>query len=315
MFRLFITFCITLLATTTINTTPATPPIEITKKKYELCIASMFQNEASRLKEWIEYHHIAGIEHFYLYNNESNDNWQEVVSPYVQRGLVEIIDWPTLSSSDWGLPQRCAYRDALKKTETISEWLALIDLDEFILPLQGTTISECLKIFFPDATAIYVNWLHFGTGGITLAPEDSMLLKLTACSNRTHPCNGGGKSIVKPAKVNIDNVWTVHYCPLRDGFHYYNVNYNRLNFNNKGILQLNYNHDNRYIQINHYRMGDESYFYNIRLPRQIKGKLSETLLWEHYHAFNQEKDDTIIKFIQTKHPEKYKEFWKKFSGN
>ena len=39
------------------------------KKKYYCSICAIFRDEGTYLKEWIEYHRIIGIDHFYLYNN------------------------------------------------------------------------------------------------------------------------------------------------------------------------------------------------------------------------------------------------------
>lgn len=53
---------------------------------YSLSVCSIFKNEAPYLREWIEYHLIVGIEHFYLYNNNSEDNFEEVLRPYIEKG-------------------------------------------------------------------------------------------------------------------------------------------------------------------------------------------------------------------------------------
>ena len=44
-------------------------------KKYNLSICAIFKNEAKYLKEWIEYHRIFGVDHFYLYNIGSRDSF------------------------------------------------------------------------------------------------------------------------------------------------------------------------------------------------------------------------------------------------
>ncbi len=59
---------------------------------YELGIASQFRDEAPYLKEWVEYHRMVGVDHFWLYNNSSIDNWEEVLQPYIDEGLVEVFD-------------------------------------------------------------------------------------------------------------------------------------------------------------------------------------------------------------------------------
>jgi hypothetical protein len=54
----------------------------------------MFKDEAPWLKEWISYHHnILGVEHFYLYNNDSSDDYREVLRPWIDQHIVELIDW------------------------------------------------------------------------------------------------------------------------------------------------------------------------------------------------------------------------------
>ena len=63
---------------------------------YELGIVTMFRNEANYLKEWIEYHHMLGVDHFLLYNDRSVDHWAEVLEPYISSNLVEVIEWSAL---------------------------------------------------------------------------------------------------------------------------------------------------------------------------------------------------------------------------
>ena len=44
-----------------------------------------FKNEAPYLREWIEFNHIVGVDHFFLYNNNSEDNYEEIIEPYVKK--------------------------------------------------------------------------------------------------------------------------------------------------------------------------------------------------------------------------------------
>src|SRR5687768_12283024 len=101
--------------------------------KYNLSICAIFQNEGPYLKEWIEYHKLLGVEHFYLYNNFSEDNFKEILEPYIKKGEVELTEWNFTSSNqvEWTKVQCDAYNHAIKKAKNKSKWLALIDLDEF----------------------------------------------------------------------------------------------------------------------------------------------------------------------------------------
>src|SRR5690349_21892895 len=56
--------------------------------KYEVCILAIFQDEADYLKEWIDYHRTIGVDHFVLLNHYSNDNYKEVLQPYVDDKII-----------------------------------------------------------------------------------------------------------------------------------------------------------------------------------------------------------------------------------
>lgn len=60
---------------------------------------------------------LIGIEHFYLYNNNSTDNYEEVLKPYIDKGLVTLIDWPQEHS------QRQAYHNAWESFKQECNWI------------------------------------------------------------------------------------------------------------------------------------------------------------------------------------------------
>jgi len=41
---------------------------------YELAVCALVQNEAPYIAEWIAYHRLIGFEHFFIYDNHSNDD-------------------------------------------------------------------------------------------------------------------------------------------------------------------------------------------------------------------------------------------------
>jgi len=66
--------------------------------KYRISLCLIFKNEAPFLKEWLDYHLSIGIDHFYLYNNNSDDDYMDIVKPYVDKGIVTLIEWPEPNS-------------------------------------------------------------------------------------------------------------------------------------------------------------------------------------------------------------------------
>jgi hypothetical protein len=275
---------------------------------YELSITAMFQNEGPYLKEWIEYHRMVGVEHFWLYNDASTDDWREVLEPYIAEGIVEVVDRPSGTLLNFISTQQSASIDALKKAKGITTWLALIDLDEFLLPENESTVTECLTNHFANASAVYVNWFHFGTGGINLNQGESILFGLTACGEELHPQNSTGKSIVRPDHVNVDAAWNIHHFVLQQG-HYCDGDTNPLSF--VGLdLNLSGKPHNQFIRLNHYYTRDEYFFNNVKLQRTRGIGVSESLVMNHYSDFNQCKDEKIIHFIQQKHPDMFEKFWR-----
>lgn len=57
------------------------------KKKYYMSVCAVFKNEAPFMKEWILYYQVIGADHIYLYNNNSDDNYQEVLQPLLIVGM------------------------------------------------------------------------------------------------------------------------------------------------------------------------------------------------------------------------------------
>lgn len=185
------------------------------KYKHQLAVAIMFKNEAPNLKEWIEYHQVIGATHFYLYNNESTDNYAEVLVPYVASGLVELIDWAKVPEhAIWGLwdenwvpYQLGAWKDLFENRALgIDQWVAILDVDEFIVPnYEAKPLLELLDSEVKKKTgslAIYLR--YFGTSGVkTIGPNDLMTEKLTMRAFNDYKLNTIPKSIHRPEAVKI----------------------------------------------------------------------------------------------------------------
>ena len=129
---------------------------------YDLAVVSILKNEAPYLKEWLDYHLAAGVDHFFLYDNDSPDNQSEVVAPYVAAGLVDYFPAPGK------FMQMQTYNDAPKRFKFFSRYMAFIDGDEFIFPKSNRSIVEVVdEILSHDlkAAGLAVNLHNFGSNG------------------------------------------------------------------------------------------------------------------------------------------------------
>lgn len=133
------------------------PPRVQRSRKVSIC--AIFKNEAPYLKEWIEFHRIVGVEHFYLYNNNSDDEFHDVLAPYMKAGIVTLVEWP------YPQAQMRAYWDCVARFRTETQWIGFIDLDEFVVPRKFDCIYDVLQPFEKNRPAVIFYWRVFGSSG------------------------------------------------------------------------------------------------------------------------------------------------------
>lgn len=128
--------------------------------KYYFSICAIFKDESLSIKEWIEYHKLIGVEHFYLYNNKSTDSSVSILQEYVEEGIVTLIDWNVMPPV-----QAAAYNDFKKKFWTETQWVAFIDLDEYICLKYDTKIKDWFSKY-ENYPSLVVYWKMFGSSGL-----------------------------------------------------------------------------------------------------------------------------------------------------
>ncbi|MBQ7629565.1 MAG: glycosyltransferase family 92 protein [Selenomonadaceae bacterium] len=129
---------------------------------YNVAVVSIMKGEARYLKEWIDYHLMIGVNHFYIYDNEESDNQKNALQPYVDAGIATHIPYIGRNMLI------ASYNDAPRKFRFLCRYMAIIDADEFLLPKNnksiGETIDEILSLD-ENAGGISINWHCFGSNG------------------------------------------------------------------------------------------------------------------------------------------------------
>ena len=166
-----------------------------------LSAVAICKNEAPYLQEWLEYHLLVGIEKFYIYNNESSDNTREVLDPYIKEGIVVYEEFP-------GASLQCySYSKTIRERRNKTKWLAIIDLDEFIVPTGNEDIKDFLKDF-DGYSQIIVGWKVYGSDGHKNKPQGLVIENFKSCSAPDYITNS--KVIVNPRYVRA--VMNPHWC-------------------------------------------------------------------------------------------------------
>lgn len=260
--------------------------------RYELAVVAIFQDEAPYMKEWIEFHKLVGVQHFYLLNNLSSDDYMSVLAPYVKKGEVEIIDWPYGFSHvrEWRKLQPKAYEYVIFKVIDEVKWLAIIDLDEFLFPVKANNLAALLNKEYSQFAGVVISWQVYGTSNVEHISETELMIeKLTLKAPEDFSHNLHGKSIVQPKYVLACK--NPHSMIYKDGYFHVNTNKNRLKGKiKKPLLDV--------IRINHYWTRDEEHLHKVKIPRQKRRTEATKEEWEDYaKLLNKEVDLSIMRFV------------------
>ena len=129
---------------------------------YELALTAIVRDEAPYIKEWLDYHILLGVGHFYIYDNESHDALMTVLRPYIDAG------WVTYQKALGENQQLPVYADALVRYRMQCRYMGFIDIDEFILPLQKKSVIDIISQALqssPQAAGLAINCKSFGSSG------------------------------------------------------------------------------------------------------------------------------------------------------
>lgn len=253
-----------------------------------LSLAAIVRNEGPYLREWLSYHRLMGVDRFYIYDNESDDDTRKLLEPWIERGLVNYRYVPG------GRMQVPVYSDAIHRTRFTTRWLALLDADEFLVPRRVDDLRAYLRGFEKHA-ALGVNWIMFDSNGHEQPPAANgglVTANYTRVHSNCHDRKAGNchvKSIVNPREVQA--ICNAHFGVYR----FRQPACNELHDPFYGALTRY--HSTSFIQCNHYfSRSRQEYLRKTRLPKADTGGL-RTFDEEEVNFPDQAEDEAILRFV------------------
>jgi hypothetical protein len=206
-------------------------------------IAAVFKNETHILREWLETHIREGIDHFYLIDNNSDDNPLEILHDYVEKGIVTYI------FDDTPHAQTELYNRYILPKQHESQWWFIIDLDEFVYSPTG-------KVSEP--------WVNFGSSGHVQQPKSvvknfRLREDLETRKNWSINC----KCVLKGGAVQY---FGVHHSTILPSFKYIDSNRQSSHYTCALCVCDDY-HENCGIRLNHYCVQSWEWFEAIKMTR------------------------------------------------
>lgn len=168
-------------------------------------IIAIGKNEELYLDEWITYHLNLGFDKiFFIDNNESKNREQEkICSKY--KNVECIVKY--FSNNQLGL-QSSLYIEIYNKIKSEYDWIAFLDIDEFI-NLKGKDIKTFLmQSCFSDASEILINWKNFGDNDLVYYENIPVRVRFTKpyentqCYSQNFPENEVVKCLLR-GNLNI----------------------------------------------------------------------------------------------------------------
>ena len=110
--------------------------------KYYFSVGAIFKNESHSIKEWIEHYLHHGVEHFYLINDNSDDNSVEVIQEYIDKNIVTIFN---VNEPYYLGRQRNLYNRHILPLIKETKWLLMADIDEYVWSPIDIHLPNVLK--------------------------------------------------------------------------------------------------------------------------------------------------------------------------
>lgn len=162
----------------------------------KIAICAIFKDEARDLLEWLAYHRMMGVDHFFLYDNGSSDGGSDLIRRCSFARNVTLTRWHDRPG------QLSAYNHFRVHYSRNFDWVGFIDIDEFIVPLAGDSIRDILErtVYQPFAQ-IMLQWLVFGPSGHDRRPPGLVMENYTRRLPETLDASLHIKSLVRTARM------------------------------------------------------------------------------------------------------------------
>lgn len=172
---------------------------ETLRNKHFLSIVTVVRDENDYLVEWLDYHiDLLGVDHVYLYDNESLVPVQEYLEKigYRYRERITVIPWMTSEHT-----QQDTCNHWLQHFGRDTRWFVVMDPDEFVhIHDSAVTLQGYLRDH-SDCAAIKCLWRHYTAGGQVKRSSLPVRERFTVDTDWGEE-KGGGKTFAQSNRVS-----------------------------------------------------------------------------------------------------------------
>jgi hypothetical protein len=134
-------------------------------KPYHLVAVTIFKDESEFLESWIDHYIKEGVDHFYMLDHGSKDNYLDVIRKYPGNMITLVRD-----SSSKSTPSTHVQREQLlnkfflKQIVRDANWVMVLGIDDYVYPSSfRTCIGNVLNGMEPSVQTVVLPWKLFGS--------------------------------------------------------------------------------------------------------------------------------------------------------
>lgn len=166
----------------------------------KVAICTIIKNEHQFLKEWIDYHLSIGFDHIYLYEDTGSLSHKDITDLYEEVSLFQYNEEIAKHEKRGGSKHQYALFEYFLETHTdVCDWLAFIDIDEFI-SIDGNLNIKDFLTEYEEYNGVYLYWKYYGASGHIYHPEGKVQDNYTSETDYEKDNGWRFKSIVNMKK-------------------------------------------------------------------------------------------------------------------
>ncbi len=166
-------------------------------KLFKISACLLIKDEGRYLPEWLEWHAGQGVQHFYIYDNDSKIPVSTSI-PETFQPQCSIVDW----SGPHHHTQMDAYADCLNRFGHETEWIAFIDTDEFLRVIDESKLPDFLSNY-KDADAVLAKWVMYNANGLLEDDGRPVRERFTQTTDLYPHALPQCKAIVRASRVSL----------------------------------------------------------------------------------------------------------------
>lgn len=214
---------------------------------FALSVAAIFKNESHGIREWVQHYLHHGVEHFYLIDDGSTDNYLPEIQDYIDQEKIHLF-----ILDNWNVylgRQKDIYNTFILPRLKESTWWLICDLDEYVWCPEHIDLKYHLNQLVGVIGQIQIENLYFGSNGYIQQPK-KIVQSFTKREHKT-PTGPGLRKYFVNSNFTFTSL-NVHHATFA------NLEEEKHNF-------IYLSHD--YYILNHYNLQSKEFWFNVKCKR------------------------------------------------